>query len=111
MTSVSAAASCPPSPSVPSALTVSEGGSAPLFARALGAAAPAEQTPAIMASGLVERFPEKTPSARAARVPRRAGALQCARQAGAHGALREDLLSTGKKRGAALRCAGSCGSL
>lgn len=98
-----------PSPSVPSALTRARAVSPP--PRALGAAAPAEQTPAIPRERLVERFPEKTPSARAARVPAGALALSRTRQAAATVSAMKPPSFDGKEAGAKEAGAGSAAGL
>lgn len=98
-----------PSPSVPSALTRARAVSPP--PRALGTAAPAEQTPAIPRERLVERFPEKTPSARAARVPAGALALSRTRQAGATVSAMKPPSFDGKEAGAKEAGAGSAAGL
>ena len=76
----------------------SEGVSPP--PRAAGAGAPAEQTPAIPRERLPERFPAKTPSARAARVPAGALALSRTRQAGATVSAMKPPSFDGKEAGA-----------
>ena len=98
-----------PSPSVPSALTRARAVSPP--PRALGAAAPAEQTPAIPRERLVERFPEKTPSARAARVPAGALALSRTRHAAATVSAMKPPSFDGKEAGAKEAGAGSAAGL
>jgi hypothetical protein len=98
-----------PSPSVPSALTRARAVSPP--PRALGAAAPAEQTPAIPRERLVERFPEKTPSARDARVPAGALALSRTRHAAATVSAMKPPSFDGKEAGAKEAGAGSAAGL